>query len=802
MTTTTAGTTASRYRTPEDKRKSELLYDLEDHVATMDRETVLIGDGDIERISSILGQNRNSNLIYYGKSGLGKSASINGIARRKLDTINGTLEEGEKRLPLHMIDRRYLVLDTDVLFGKNDPDVIERDIQNIFNELEKPGDHVLVIEDANQWLKGIEDNQVQGLISTFMRELKKGAFQAVLMVRDEPGKRNLSDVMGCHSEMSELFTILEKKPPGKEEVLEIMARSKSNLESHHDGLHITDEANAEIVNLTFLYPNLRIYLQEQPSRSLRMRDQIASTFVSRMQSRPKELDDLEAKLENTDATLLKSPEDAAALAEKSELLTKIAEINEIWEKRAHDLGKVYRDKRNSEKDIAEYEGKIAKLTDELREKFIADKGREPSEADIATLKTPDIKEAEKFLRMSREELDSHINRGKALKAENNDELTLNVSDVRGLFGEISGIPAKDLNANEAAKALTLGTNMKDKVFGQDEAIDVIDSAIKRTKAGLKDPSKPIGSFIMLGSSGIGKSYMAEVLAEELYDDKDSITVFDMSEFMEKHTVSRFIGAPPGYAGYGEGGALVNAVRRKPYQVILLDEVEKAHPDVFKVLLQVLDKGRLSDELGTGDFRNVVFIMTTNLGQNMSYDANRTSANSEADIKDELRKIFPQELINRIDSPLLLKAHKPENIERIVGRDLSTLNKRLKERDIEVSLSKEDISKLVEDRYKPEEGARQVQKFVTAKLTGKVADIVLAHSNEAGVIVATYDPDGEDFALDFKPKVVEMSPVQEVAANVSTPAPVQSGGGAGFGTAASAAWQKVVHAAPVYAPMMA
>lgn len=800
---TSAAKAGSKYRTPEEKRRSELLYDLEDHVSTLDKDTVLIGDGDIEKISSILGQNKNNNLIYHGKSGLGKSATINGIAKRKLDTINGTLAEGEKRLPLHMIDRRYLVLDTDVLFGKNDPDQIEADIQYIFDELEKPGDHVLIIEDANQWLKGIEDNQVQGLISTFMRELKKGEFQSILMVREEPGKRNLGDVLGSHSEIAELFTIVEKKPPTKDAVLDIMKHSKGSLEKHHDGLHITDEANAEIVNLTFLYPNLRIYLQEQPSRSLRMRDQIASTFVSRMQSRPKELDELEAKLAKADAGLAASPEDAALVSEKADLVTQIAGINEIWEKRAHDLGSAYRAKRKSEQDVAEYEGKIADMTDALREKFLTEKGKEPSEGDLITMKTPDIKEAEKFLRVAKAELESHIQAAQALKAENNDKLTLNVTDIRSFFGEISGIPAEDLNADEAAKAMTLGPNMKEKVFGQDEAIDVIASSIKRAKAGLKDPNKPIGSFIMLGSSGIGKSFTAEMLAEELYGDKGALTVFDMSEFSDKHTVSRLKGTTAGYVGYGNGGELTNAVRAKPYQVILLDEVEKADPEIFKILLQVLDKGRLSDELGTVDFRNTVIIMTTNLGQHMSFEADRTSANSEEDIKEAEKKIFPVELINRIDGHLLLKAHTPENIERIVDRDMKTLNKRLAEKNIEVVLSKEDIKALVEDRYKPVEGSRQVQKFVTAKLTGQVADIVLSHAHDGGgVIKAAYDPENENFTLDYQRKVIDLkpeTPAPEVAAAVTTP--VAGGAPGGFGAAASMAWQRAAFA-PVYAPMMA
>ncbi len=803
MTTTIAGTTAPKYRTPEEKRKNDLLYDLEDRVS---EDPAFIDDGDIEKISSILGQNRNNNLIYVGKSGVGKSQTISGIAKRKLDTINGTLKEGEKRLPLHMIDRRYLVLDTDVLFGKNDPEVIERDIQNIFTELEKPGDHVLVIEDANQWLKGIEDNQVQGLISTFMRELKKGAFQSVLMVRDEPGKRNLADVMGCHSEMAELFTILEKKAPSKEHVLEVIKSSKASLESHHDGLHITDEANAEFVNLTFLYPNLRIYLQEQPSRSLRMRDQIASTYVSRSQSRPKELDNLEAKLAKADEGLVKTPDDAALLAEKSDLVTKIAGINEIWEKRAHDLGLVYREKRQHEIEIVQYEANLAQKLDDLRTKFKNDHGKDATDADIAALKTADIKETELFLREERKELNAAIEKAKALKAENNDQLTLDVGDVRGFFSEVSGVPAKDMNKNEASLALGLEKRLNDKVLGQEEAVKIVSGTIKRGKAGLNDPDAPQGSIMILGSSGIGKSFLAECLAEELFGDKSALTVIDMGEFKEKQNVSKLTGSTPGLVGFGDGGKLTNAIRTKPHQVVLLDEIEKAHPDVFTILLPFLDKGRLSDEIGTVDCRNVVVIMTTNLGQHMSFDKERTSANSEDDIKTEVRTIFPQELLNRVDSYVLMKAHTPENMERIVGRDFDALNKRMADKGITISIPAQDVTELVQDRYvgKEEEGARQIKKFVKLNMTDKVADIVLENSGLAGgKITVKYNSDKEDFTLDFKPKDVEaLKPVPEETSAPELIAAMAPKGSApaGFGAAASMAWQRAAFA-PTYAPMM-
>ncbi len=776
--------------------KNELLIDLEDYVEGLDLDTVLVGDQDIEKISSILGQSQNSNIIYVGKTGLGKTATIHGIAQRKKDTIDGTLPEGAKRLPLHMIDRRFLLLDTNTLFEENDPDKIQQSIKRIFAELEKPGDHVLIIEDANDWLRGIEDNQCQGLISTFVRELKKGAFQSILMVRDEPGKNNLGAVMGAHSEMTEQFTILEKKPPSKENVLEIMRKSKETLERHHDGLHITDAANDEIVNLTFLYPNLRIYMREQPARALRMRDQIASIFVTRMQSRPKELDALESELSR-----LKHDESREAIARKAELNAKIDGINEVWEERARALGSAYREKRKYEKDLVELEDEHTKEIDALKEKLHNEKGREPTDAEMNGMKSNEIKHIEGFIRATRKAVEEANQKAAALKGEHNDRLTLDVSEVREYFSELSGIPTKDLNANEATKALDIDKRLKDKVYGQDDTIDTIAGAIKRAKAGLKNPNQPIGSFMLLGSSGLGKSYIGECLAEDLYDDKDSLTVFDMSEFMEKHTVSRLIGAPPGYAGYGEGGALTNAVRRRPYQVVMLDEIEKAHPDVFKILLQVLDKGRLSDELGTVDFRNTVFIMTTNLGQHMSFDAHRNSANSESEIKGEARKIFPQELINRVDSFLLLKAHTPDNIARILRRDLSALNKMMAGKGIDVSLSDADITSLVDDKYKVEEGARQIQKFVAGKMTNKIADVVLENSSnkDGGTITAHYHADKDDFTLDFKPK--EKAPETPVA-DIEKTAAVPGGapGAAAMAGIPHITWQRPALSA-VFAPVM-
>ena len=728
---------------------NELLIDLEDYVSLVEPDFNFVGEGDIEKISSILGQNQYANLIYVGRSGVGKTANLYGIIQKKKKTIEGRIGPDEKRLPLHMIDRRFLLLDTNTLFDSNDPQKIEQSIKRVFAELDKPGDHVLVVEDGNDLLKGIEDNQCQGLISILVRDLKKRLFHCILMVRDEPGQNKLGSVLNAHSDITELFSVLEKKPSSRDEVLKIMSSSKQAIERHYDNLTISDEANNEIVNLTMQYPNLSIYMRQQPARALRIRDRIASQFVSRRQARPPELDELENEL-----AALGPGESQADNIKRASIERRIDEVRRVWEERARALGAVYLEKRKHERGLEELRMELAKEETKLSERFREAQGREPTERDIAAHKTDEIKEIEKFLRETAHLLEEADKKAKAVRSENNEALSLSIADVRELFSEMSGIPTKDLNADEATRALGLEQRLKEKIFGQDDAVSTIADAVLTAKAGLNNPEAPIGSFIAVGSSGVGKTYSAECLAEDLFDDADALTVFDMSEFMEKHTVARLIGAPPGYAGYGEGGMLTNAVRRRPYQVILLDEVEKAHPDVFKILLQLLDKGRLSDELGTVDFKNTLFIMTTNLGQHLSFDKARTSENSSEDIKTEIRRIFPQELINRVDAFLLFKALRPSDIERIVKRLIAKKNENLsrQKKAITIDLPDADITEIVATKYLQEEGARQVQKFVQNNLINQAAKIVLAHSGEnaGGVIKASFDPSEETFAWQFTP----------------------------------------------------
>lgn len=687
---------------------SKFLTNLEVILETEQDGFSFIGPGDAAQIASILGQNDYNNIIYVGRSGVGKTANLFGLAQaQKEDPAESIVQ-----LPLHMITREFLLMDVGLTFAGSEEE-IRTNVKEIFTELNKPGCNVLIIEDANDFLTAIDDHAVPGIIPAFMSELRKHSFQCIWMVRETPGlTSNLSSVLECHSDVEELFTVLHKDPAERDEILKIVHTRSRVLEKHHKGLTIDEDAATEVVELTLAYPSLTIYQREQPARALRLLDSIASQFITQ--------------------TTQDNSED------------------ETWKDAVRKLQKLNKDKNEAELFKLKNQQIIDDEAIELKARLAKelDVDRDVDSYDMSIAKSSETREAEETLRIINKELQRIMPAIAEVKDAINTSLTLDISTVSQIFSDISGIPSSDLNENESEKIMALEGTMLKSIYGQDQAVGTITGAIKRAHAGMKDPDQPIGGFILLGSSGVGKTYLGEVLAEILFGDKDNMTSFDMSEFMEKHTVSKLIGAPPGYAGYGNGGALTNAVRDKPYQVILLDEVEKANPEIFKILLQVLDKGRLSDENGTVDFSNTIILMTTNIAQHLSLEGIDPSLESTREtVIEELRAIFPQELINRVDDFLLFNALLSEHIEKIVIREIKKINKNLAKRTkVTVELDEDNIARLVEDRYKREEGSRQVLKFIGNNLERKIADIVLSNP-EGGNIVAAYD--GTTFELNFE-----------------------------------------------------
>lgn len=741
---------------------NRLLIPLSDYLARMHPDFEYVEDGgDIEKIASILGQNETNNVLYVGPSGIGKTANLLGIAYKKKMALEHPETAGESGLPLHMIGRRFLVLDVNKLFDTDDDAKIKNDIEKIFTELEKPGDHVLVIEDANDFLNGIRDHQCHGLISRFMRELKNREFQTLWMVREEAGRNKLQEVLTCHSEVEELFAVLPKEPPPKEEVLDIVKGRKKKLQEHYDGIEITDKAVETLVDLTYAHPSLRIYMREQPARSMKMLDQMVSTFVSRSQTRSPEMAAVETELEQIDEKLKKATDkDKTTLEERRvSLVDQQDHLKDEWNKKAKTLFELYRVMKDTETELDKAVFDRDTNLEKLKVTLTQELGREATTQELETRKTKDIRENEQDIR----ELHAHLEKKvvpaiKEAKGSHNVQLVMDDAEVKKQFEEQTGIPVSDQNKSQLERVKSLHTRLKDQIYGQDHVVDIVAAAVRKAKAGLKNPKQPILGAVLFGTSGVGKTYLGECLAAEMFDDAGKVTSIDMSEFMDKSAVTKFTGPPPGLVGYDEGGRLTNAVYDDPYQVIILDEIEKAHPDVFKILLQVLDKGRLTDGKGrTVDFGNTVILMTTNLSSDkfLSGEINPDNEDkTKEQLVDSLKRFgFSQELINRTDALLGFKMLADESIKKVLRREIKTLNKQLVDKNMTIELPEDSIAAIVTDKYKVEEGARQCQKFLANKLATQIADIVLENmgSNAGGTIKARYLPnDTKGFALDFEP----------------------------------------------------
>jgi ATP-dependent Clp protease ATP-binding subunit ClpB len=722
--------------------KDDLLIKLEEYISLTHPEFELAGcENEVIRLCSNLSRSTSHNIIYAGPSGVGKTADLYGIAMKLKQATDDPASATAIGLPLEMAGKNFLRLDVDNLFDDHDPRLIQENIKRVFVQLEQPGEHVLVIEDANDFLKALTNNQCFGMLSSLMGKLRRREFQTFWMVREEAGKNRLEELLDSHSEIRELFTVIEKAEPNENQILRVLNLRKKRMEAHYEGLTISDEAVLEVVKLTLAYPNLKMWTQQQPARSISLLDRIASKFIARAQTRPPEL----AALEEDLAAL-----DENAAPRRQELTKRIEVVTAEWKTKAQKLFQVQAKFREWQQKYSQIEreqaaARTALIQDLQEEKEAAGERTEVTDYEVDQRKTPDMRRLEEELRVARGNLDKITKATTELKATINAQFVLGKREVDDIFGDLSGIPVADLDADETEKILNLDRKLKASVYGQDAVIDIMADTIKSAKAGLKSPKRPMGIFICLGSSGVGKSYLAQVVARELFGGDDSLTQFDMSEFMEKHTVSQLKGAPPGYAGYGEGGRLTNAVRRKPYQAILLDEVEKAHPDIFKILLQVFNDGRLSDELGTVHYNNTVIFLTTNLAQQLALEGKidpHSPEGREAVIA-ELKQHFPQELLNRVDEFLLFNPLSAQHIKRVVQRDIAELNAKsaLQEKNIRVTLSDEDIDRIVEDKYRVEEGARQVQKFIENRMSAGLVPILLQYQKGGGgTIQVRYAPE--------------------------------------------------------------
>lgn len=719
----------------------------------------LIGrDQDLERMTKVLMRKRANNILIVGPGGVGASAICMGLQTSK-DKPDASYD---------IVSKRFFWLDTDGLFASGNTAQINEAFQRTLKTLSRAPETVLVIDDMRDFIEGARNNGCSNLINALMREIKQKKFQAIF----EAGDDDLEVVLKCHSDMQEFYTLLDIDQPDPAALKLIVESTAKRLESHHR-IRISEEARLTAIDLTNKYRTRDLGLSRaQPERSVTLLDRALATYRLKAHERDPRLGELETRLASVVHTLAdpnysaerggKTREELEAL--KVSLETDVREIGDEWKERQGKIKALYKDMRKAEEKIRELEDEMdaqLRKEEEQRNRLIAQK--EANGEDLAPAQNAQSKLGMLSAQMEQGNFGSDaVNaikekiaryRGladenkatfEALTADLNEGLELTAEHVLAEFSAISGVPVDKLTQNEKAKLRNLEANLGNRVWGQEEAVAKLADEVLIAKAGLQDPDKPQGAFLYLGPSGVGKTELAKALAAELLDDEKALLRFDMSEYQEKHALAKLIGAPPGYEGYEAGGILTNEMRRNPRRIILFDEIEKAHPDIFLVFLQILDDARLTDNRGlTVSFRDSIIIMTSNTGKehfvnpNLSFDEAKENAISELDTK------LPPELLNRFNGRQNIVCFDKLSlpiIEKIAARDVGKLNKMVQASrpGLQVEMKAEDIAAMCKDHYEPVQGARGIVGYIKSMIKPAIARTLLFDDSAEGKMQVDYD----------------------------------------------------------------
>ena len=659
-------------------------------------------DEEIRRVLQILSRRTKNNPVLIGEPGTGKTAIVEGLAQR---ILRGDVPENLKNKQLFSLDMGALVA------GAKYKGEFEERLKSVINEVTKSDGNIILFIDEIHTLVGAGKGEgAMDAANILKPALARGELRSIgATTLDEYQKYFEKD-----KALERRFQTVMVDEPDTASSISILRGLKERYENHHQ-VRIKDEAIIAAVELSNRYITERFL----PDKAIDLMDEAAAKLRMERDSLPEELDEIERRLKQLEIEreAIKREKDDAKLA----MLNK--EIEELREQE-----KSYKAKWQSEKELV---NQIQQNKQEIENlKFEADKvEREGDYGKVAEIRYGKLKELEDGIANIQEEL-KHMQGDSALIKE---EVT--AEDIADVVSRWTGIPVSKMMQSEREKLLFLEDELHKRVIGQDEAIQAVSDAVRRSRAGLQDPKRPIGSFIFLGTTGVGKTELAKALAEYLFDDESLMTRIDMSEYQEKHTVSRLIGAPPGYVGYDEGGQLTEAVRRKPYSVVLFDEIEKAHPDVFNVLLQVLDDGRLTDNKGrTVNFKNTLIIMTSNLGSayiqsqfEKLNDDNHDLLVEETknEVMNMLKKTIRPEFLNRIDETIMfLPLNKPQ-IEQIVRLQIKGIQKMLEDNGVNLHLSDPAIDFLATAGYDPEFGARPVKRAIQRYLLNDLSKKLLS-----------------------------------------------------------------------------
>lgn len=697
---------------------SKYAIHLNDQARSGKLDPVIGRDEEIRRVLQILSRRTKNNPILIGEPGVGKTAIAEGLAHR---IVNGDVPENLKDKELYSLDMGALIA------GAKYKGEFEERLKAVVKEVTgSEGQIVLFIDEIHTLVGAGKSDGAMDAANILKPALARGELRAI-------GATTLNEYQKYFEKDKALerrFQTVLVDEPAEEDAISILRGLKERYETHHK-VRIKDEAIISSVQLSQRYITDRFL----PDKAIDLIDEAASKLRMQINSMPVELDEVERKLRQLEIEreAIKRENDDKKLEELNR------QIAELQEKRNG-----LRAKWEGEKEVVEGIQSQKKQIEQL--KLQAEQAeRQGDLGKVAEIRYGKVAEAESKLKEFEAQWNALDTSGSRLIKEEVD-----AEDIAEVVAKWTGIPIKKMLQSEVDKLLHLEDELHKRVVSQDEAIEAVSDAVRRSRSGLQDLNRPIGSFIFLGTTGVGKTELAKALAEYLFDNENAITRIDMSEYQERHSVSRLVGAPPGYVGYDEGGQLTEAVRRKPYSVVLLDEIEKAHPDVFNILLQVLDEGRLTDNKGrVANFKNTIIIMTSNLGSEIisaNFDGvtdaelDITMVKTEMEMKEMLRRTLKPEFLNRIDETIIFRPLRKTDVESIVRMHLSKLEEHLAAQDIHLMATDEVIAHLSETGFDPQFGARPIKRLIQKNVLNELSKQILAGKVRRGenVVLDIFD----------------------------------------------------------------